>query len=138
VTAALLRFVLGAGIEAAIGAGSVPKGRNMTTEHTNRIRELNDAFRTSLTGVHVFFTAGMSEKGPAFCTVALATVRNFSAFSADNDPHEEHDFGSFAQGRDRILWKIDYYDLALEFGSEDAADPAQTRRVMTIMLAQEY
>lgn len=110
----------------------------MTTEQTSRIRALNDAFRKTLTGGQVFFTAGMSEKGPAFCAVALATVRSFSTFSADNDPHEEHDFGSFVQGKDRIFWKIDYYDLALESGSEDPADPAQTRRVMTIMLAQEY
>lgn len=31
-----------------------------------------------------------------------------------------------------------YYDLALEFGSENPADASVTRRVMTIMLAQDY
>lgn len=37
-----------------------------------------------------------------------------------------------------IFWKIDYYDRKVEFGSENPADPAQTTRVLTLMLAQEY
>jgi hypothetical protein len=31
-----------------------------------------------------------------------------------------------------------YYDLNLEYGSEDAADASITARVVTIMLAAEY
>ena len=33
---------------------------------------------------------------------------------------------------------MDAYDANMEFGSEDAADPAETTRVLTIMLASEY
>ena len=36
------------------------------------------------------------------------------------------------------FWKIDYYDHALENGSENPADPEITRRVLTIMRADEY
>jgi hypothetical protein len=37
-----------------------------------------------------------------------------------------------------VFWKIDAYDRELRFGSEGPADPAVTRRVLTIMLASEY
>jgi hypothetical protein len=84
------------------------------------------------------FTAGVSELGVAFSHQALALVRRFDAFTPDNDPHGEHDFGSFTHQGRKLFWKIDYYDKACEFGSEDPADPSKTTRVLTIMLAEEY
>jgi len=52
--------------------------------------------------------------------------------------HGEHDFGSFDYCGERIFWKIDYYDRECRYGSENPADPEQTTRVLTIMLAKEY
>ena len=70
-------------------------------------------------------------------------VQSFDSFTPDNDPHHEHDFGSFEHQGEKIFWKIDYYDRASfgkgqDWGSENPADPAATVRVLTIMLAEEY
>jgi hypothetical protein len=139
VTVTLQPFGLPVGIEAAIGADSVSKGRTMSAAaRTSRIRNFNDAFRTTLEGGRCLFTAGVSDLGVPFSTAALVAVRAFKDFTADNDPYGEHDFGSFEIGEQKLFWKIDYYDLSLEFGSNDPADPAQTKRVLTIMLAEEY
>jgi len=65
-------------------------------------------------------------------------VETFDAFTPDNDPHGEHDFGAFEHNGQKIFWKIDSYAPDMEHGSEDPSDPAQTVRVLTIMLASEY
>ncbi len=65
-------------------------------------------------------------------------VQTFSNFTPDNDPHGEHDYGSFGFEGRRIAWKIDYYDKAIHYGSEDPADSDVTTRVLTIMLTSEY
>ena len=69
----------GAGIEAAIGAYSVPKERAVTSARTLKIRELNDALRTSLTGGEGYFTAEAVAMGPDFMVDALSAVRGFDA-----------------------------------------------------------
>jgi len=65
-------------------------------------------------------------------------VAEFTEFTRDNDPHGEHDFGSFHLAGHHVFWKIDYYDERMESGSEDPANPGKTTRVLTIMLAEEY
>ena len=37
-----------------------------------------------------------------------------------------------------MMWKVDYFDRALEFASPDPADPAVTMRVLTLMQWTEY
>ena len=107
------------------------------TPTLSAIARLNDQFRRH-PGAGWMLTAGVQAKGPIFTLAAISAVRAFDAFTSDNDPQSEHDFGSFAICGERLFWKIDYYDQDLRFGSEDPSDPALTRRIMTIMLASEY
>ena len=108
------------------------------TAKTARIRELNDAFRTTFSGGRVMLTVGVDSLPSDVKAKVLRSVASFSTFTADNDPNGEHDFGNFEVGGKRCFWKIDYYDPTLEFGSDDPSDPAKTTRVLTIMLAEEY
>ena len=102
------------------------------------IRAANDKFRQSFVGGEIFSTPGIRALGTEANLEILEQIRNFSDFNPNNDPHGEHDFGSFEQNGEKIFWKIDYYDTELNGGSPDPSDPLCTRRVMTIMLASEY
>lgn len=103
-----------------------------------RIRDLNDAFRRSFSGGKIMMTCGVADLPAMVKSAALVKVAECSEFSIDDDPHGEHDFGSFELCSRKFFWKIDYYDTNCEFGSEDPADPAKTTRVLTLMLASEY
>ena len=105
---------------------------------TKKIANLNDRLRQTGQGGRVLMTKGVSDKGLAFSTQAQAKVRTFEDFIADNDPHGERDFGSFELLGEQVMWKMDYYNVGLSGGSEDASDEAVTCRVLTIMLASEY
>ena len=107
----------------------------MTAE---RVRALNDAFRRTMTGGNIMMTAGIHALPSDVQAMVIRRVATFSDFDEENDPHGEHDFGSFEFAGRKIFWKIDYYDAKMEFGSEDPADPSKTTRVLTIMLASEY
>lgn len=105
----------------------------------SRIRDLNDAMRnTGISSGRWMMTAGVQALGPDFVLLSSRAVQTFSAFTDDNDPYGEHDFGAFDLAGERLFWKIDYYDRDLRYGSDDPADPAVTTRVLTIMLASEY
>jgi hypothetical protein len=114
---------------------------SLTDNHTReRIRDLNDAFRKTLdpTVGKTMLTAGVSALPSDVRAMAIRTVATFDAFSADNDPHGQHDFGAFDLAGHKFFFKIDYYGSALEFGSEDPTNAAKTTRVLTLMLAEEY
>jgi hypothetical protein len=102
------------------------------------IAEQNDAFRRSFAGGQVFVTRGISALPQDAQTAITDRVRSFEEFEEANDPWGEHDFGSFEYSGQTIFWKIDYYDTKLKWGSPDPADPSVTRRVLTILLAEEY
>lgn len=103
-----------------------------------KLRDLNDAMRTSMSGGRVMLTNGVSALPDAKRTQLLRAVASFTDFNEDNDPWNEHDFGAIELDGTKFFWKIDYYDKHLEYGSPDAADPMVTTRVMTIMRADEY
>ena len=103
-----------------------------------RIRELNDALRSTFIGGTVLITAGVAALDAANRRELLAAVRSFDAFSADNDPRGEHDFGAIKIGDASFFFKIDYYDRSMNWHSPDAADSAVTTRVLTVMRADEY
>lgn len=121
---------------------SLPNGNDVPARDSEvrrrRIAELNDAFRTTFRGGKVVMTAGVRELPDCLKANALMEVAKFNCFTEANDPYHEHDFGSFVLLGRRFYWKIDYYDDALEFGSDDPADPQKTVRVLTLMLAQDY
>ena len=104
----------------------------------SKIALLNDAFRRTFGGGKVVMTASVAALPDMVKAAALQRVASFEEFTEDNDPHGEHDFGSFMLVGRKFFWKIDYYDERLEHGSEDPADPAKTTRVLTLMLASEY
>ena len=104
----------------------------------DRIRELNDRFRTTMTGGQVLMTTGVNVLPSDVKAMVIQRVATFTDFNADNDPHGEHDFGSFTLAGRKFFFKIDYFDAKMEYGSEDPTDPAKTTRVLTIMHAEEY
>ena len=108
------------------------------TNQASIIRDLNDQCRKSLAGNDRFMTAGIAALPIPDQVEIVKKVMTFDEFTPDNDPHGEHDFGAFTHNGRKVFWKIDYYDQSLEYGSDDPADPAKTRRVLTIMLAEEY
>jgi hypothetical protein len=120
------------------------------------IAELNDAFRKKIIGIVIYqpvpgvmthreqnsvvITQGVYGfcRNPANTVDLLQMVQDYDDFSEDNDPYDEHDFGSFTWSGKSLYFKIDYYDLNYEYASEDASNPDITRRVLTILLAEEY
>jgi Protein of unknown function (DUF3768) len=124
-------------------------------EQAARIARLNDLARQAMgVACTVVATVGFRSLSDADQSCVRELIETFDAFTEDNDPHGERDFGCVYQlgdgrwtterpkvredERERVFWKLDYYDRELQFASEDAANPAITRRVLTIMLSDEY
>ena len=112
--------------------------QKMSKARAARIRDLNDRLRLTGAGGQVVVTSGVAERGREFVDAALQAVRTFTAFKPENDPYDEHDFGTVEVDGQDVYFKVDYYDAAMEQGSADPADPEVTTRVLTVMLAYEY
>jgi hypothetical protein len=68
-------------------------------DRVRRIRLLNDNFRTTFIGGQVVMTAGVADMPLDVKARVMLQVQRFANFDADNDPHREHDFGSFEPPR---------------------------------------
>ncbi len=127
-----------------------------TTKPLSPIAQLNDAFRSGRGRVpgRIIQTVGISALPADVQTFIVRRVQAFDAWTPDNDPHGEHDFGTVivvgdfetasyhANDRDadlRVFWKIDYFENdECEYGAEHPDDPTQSFRILTIMRAEEY
>ena len=108
------------------------------SSRTEQIRVLNDRLRQTLTTGLAVITTGVAALGPEAVDRIVKTISVYDDFCHANDPHEEHDFGSFETEGRTIFFKIDYYDKSMTYHSPDPSDPSVTERVITIMLADEY
>ena len=82
-------------------------------EAVKRIAALNDEFRKTFRGGKVVMTLGIAELSDCVKSAALQEVTLFDDFSGENDPHGEHELGSFELVNRKFFWKIDYYDKAI-------------------------
>ena len=108
-----------------------------------RIAQLNDAFRRGDPSVpgQRFVTAGvyhLLKQLEIPVETLIQKVAQFDDFNDANDPHGEHDLGAFEFHGHQLFWKVDAYDQGYARGSDDPTDLSKTRRVLTMMLADEW
>jgi hypothetical protein len=104
----------------------------MQTEEAIEIAKTNDQFRRSGFG----FTVTPGVQALEDLAGLIDEIRWFDEFTEDNDPYGEHDFGTVYWLGEKVFWKIDYYDQALEYGEDPLS--LKCRRVLTVMLASDY
>ena len=102
------------------------------------IARLNDRLRTTGLGGLIFMTVGIAALPEGVRNAAILAVRQFSDITPDNDPYCEHDCAAVTMQDHRIIWTIDYYPHDDTASDLAPAFPATMKRVMTIMLAEEY
>ena len=101
------------------------------------IRDLNDAFRTSLTGGVVLLSAGIIALGAANQATIIAAVRAFDDFDSD-DPGDLHAIGDLEVEVEEP--GIHRWRELVFFGIDDltSGNPANAGLLLTIMLASEW
>lgn len=115
----------------------------MASSRTTEIAHLHDMFRRGDSSVpgQRFVTAGvvhLLKQLDVPMETLIQWVAQLDDFTEHNDPHAQHDFGTFEFHGHQLFWKIDAYDVHYSMGSDDPTDLSKTRRVLTIMLAEEW
>ncbi|NRA88990.1 MAG: DUF3768 domain-containing protein [Rhizobiales bacterium] len=105
-----------------------------------KIAQLNDECRQSGGRIgRLMLTEGFKVTFPIVDIAEInELVATYNDFNEENDPHSEHDMGFFDYQNYKIIWRIDYYDIDLNYRSEDPSNSQITTRVLTIMLASNY
>lgn len=110
---------------------------------TERIAALNDEARQGRDRTaRIVFTTNLldalgdgSRLGDLRAQARVMKAMRECAFPEDCP---ERDMAWFEVDRVKAMMKIDYYDRAFEWGSEDPTDTSVTRRVITLMLPEDY
>ncbi len=108
----------------------------MAQNQAKKIAEINDTFRRN--GSIVIITTAVQQLTYAQKSELCRLVSEYDTFNEDNDPYGEHDFGALMYGGRKYFWKIDYYDNRMKRHSDNPANVKCTKRVLTVMLAEEY
>ncbi|MEM6409931.1 MAG: DUF3768 domain-containing protein [Pseudomonadota bacterium] len=114
-----------------------------TASTTERIAELNDRARLGLDRTaRIIFTLNLLDSlndGTRRSDIlAQARVMKGLRSCTFSDDSPERDMAWFEVDGVRVMMKIDYYDAAFEYGSEDPANAAETRRAITLMRPEDY
>ncbi|MDH4378684.1 MAG: DUF3768 domain-containing protein [Vampirovibrionales bacterium] len=110
----------------------------MKSTQADTISQLNDRCRRSIPHSQCYLTPGVISAFGDNLSPVLDAVRGFDAFTRDNDPYGENDFGKVVVAGISLFWKIDtYQDATLTHGADDPLSP-QAVRVITIMRVEEY
>lgn len=122
------------------------------TDHTALTRRLNDMTRSQpeianaswvmTQGVAALLISDDGDDPPkpdaARFAMLRATLAAFNHWPKGNDPYEEHDFGAFDLFGERLFFNIDYYHPDHDTLAPVPSSIELCRRVLTIMLADEY
>jgi hypothetical protein len=115
-----------------------------TDEHrTAETARLNDLARTDPHRVNATWhttkgVADLMEGGQDRRRELQEAIAGFSAFDPGDNPYGERDFGALTLWGQRLCWKIDYFAPEGEELSPAEWSVELTRRVLTVMLVDEY
>ncbi len=109
-----------------------------SSEQLKRIQNLNDLLRVFHRNGEIMYSQGMSIFSNYDLFQILRAISFYDGFNENNNPYLEKDFGIINFKNYKIIWKIDYYDTELKYHSSAPYDSTKTRRVMTVMLSDEY
>jgi hypothetical protein len=105
---------------------------------TEKIRELNDAFRMTLISGVVRVTGLLRYYSKFDKAEIMRRIRTFDDWKTDNGHRSEHDFGHFKFADEQhVFWAIHYQD-ANDIGkpSVNPADPTKTKRLLIVTIAE--